>query len=237
MWAPGEDPSGKSFESDMIAKASAVMGKNRVISVTGTRMDTEEGTDFTTFDVVDLKVENSPDTEKRERVKMELRMDATLNFSNKQHMPFCYETEFPCSLSHNFQIGIRIGVSYKDKETQKYKYHDFEKPVVVIGIDAEAGEYNQQYDTIQKNLLKYMPDLILAASDCYQDFITMNPNYRKDLEGSNLEPNPYYHMNRNCKKYREMVIMRNKMDAEGEDAYANHTNDMSHMEYYDTIIK
>lgn len=236
MFTPGES-AGKSFESDMIAKARAVMGPNRITSVTGTKLDKEEGTDFTTFDITDIKAENKADTKNYKRMKMELRMDATLNFSNKKNMPFCYETEFPCTQFHNFQIGIRIGTTYQDENTKKYVYHEFEKPVIVIGIDADEGEYFQQYDIIQENLKKYMPDLILAASDCYQDFITMNPNYRKDLESSDLKPNPNYRMNRNCKKYNEMVNMLNKMDKEGENVYANHTDDMSHMDYYDTMQK
>lgn len=232
-----EESAGKSFESDMIASTIIAMGAKRVLSMSDTTMDTEEGTDFTTFDIVEIKAENQSDTKNYNRMKVELRIDATLNFSNKKNMPFCYETEYPCTQWHNFQIGIRTGVTYLDKNTKKHVYHEFEKPVVVIGIDAAEGEYYQQYDIIQENLEYHMPDLIQAASDCYQDFITMNPNYRKDLEGSKLKPNPSYHMNRNCKKYREMINMRNKMDAEGESIYTDHTNDMSHMDYYDTIEK
>lgn len=149
----------------------------KVVRYTGTLMDRHQGTDFTVG---------------------EIRFDPTLNFDNKNYMPFISDTEIEATPGYNFMMGVRHGNGHHGN------YHGFEEPVVVIGLNMEASDYRRNEDEIIENLKKNTDVIVEKAMDCLDDYQTTDPEERKDLYATPLKPNKYYRQPRNIEaRYRE----------------------------------
>lgn len=177
---------GNTFETDMFGAMKrtypSYQKKGKLKLTTGTELDTNEGTDII-FD--------------------DMRLDPTLNFSNKKYMPFIYETDIQATPFHNWKIGIRIGVKYFKKH--KSIYTNFPQPVVVIGLDMSASDYRVWRDAIIENMTannnEIMYDLFTKAQDAYFDYITTDKEKRKELEDTPLKPNNSYIQNKDTNNY------------------------------------
>ena len=169
---------GKDFEGDMISTLKKAFKDSKTFIITdtrGTEYDTKEGTDFMC----------------RER-----RLDATINFKNKNNMPFIMETDIEAYPGFPFKIGIRHGNNHMGE------YHGFEEPVVIIGIDIPPIIYSNYEDDIKKSIEKNAQELMMTAEDCYYSYAEKenldlqwlrNPNYTppKNLETKYKESNDY----------------------------------------------
>ena len=167
-WQPDyHEPAGSDFESDMISALKDGLSQNevyRITSMKGTILDKQQGTDF---------------------LCGKMRLDATMNFFDKDHMPFIAATGIPAIPGYNFFIGIRHGNSYKG-------YTGFQQPVVVIGVDMDPYTYGQHdneiFASIKQNALKLMK----SAKICLLDYLMQDPEQRKQLRYHPLRENPQY---------------------------------------------
>lgn len=168
MWkALHSDKSGREFESDMICALRHKFQDSRIYRIKnmgGTRMDKEEGTDF---------------------LCGEIRLDATMNFNDKDTMPFIADTGIPATRNQNFLVGVRHGNTYRG-------YKGFPQPVIVIGVDMDSHTYHQYDIEIIENTQKHAEELMDFASDCLEDYLTVDPKERLDLYRTPLKPNPSY---------------------------------------------
>lgn len=228
----GEGQHGKIFESDMLTEARKVLKEGNLIIYTNTPKDEKEGADGAFIEKITTYLYNDEKEIKQKTYDLEIRIDPTLNFDMKKHMPFVYETDIPCTQYQDFKIGIRVGNVHKDENTGKKVYHDFERPVVVIGANVDAKEFNEQYDIIKENLEEYMPDLIIESIDATLDFVTKNPKAREDLAQEPLKSNPNYYMHKHCEKYKELIELRSKLDKGDTEVYNQYENDTSQIDDY-----
>ena len=146
----GTESNGKDFETVVgqtmttYAKEHKSMGIT-VKDYTGDKLvDKCEGTDFK----ISLR-------EMHDSVEY-IRVDATLDFDNKDNMPFMYDTgivalEYPDK--KNFKIGIRIGNTHN-------RFTEFNEPVVVIGVDCTPEEYKNNENIIESNLSRNIGKII-----------------------------------------------------------------------------
>lgn len=153
---------GTLFEDDICAIFASEFPKLK--NHRGTSLDKYEGTDFSLFD---------------------MRMDSTLNFSDKKWMPFWFETDIPATDTENFKMGIRHGNSYKG-------YSEFSKPVVVIGLDMESVDYKKNRDQIINNMRTHIQDLFNYAEAAYSDYTELDKEERNYLEITPLRKNDKY---------------------------------------------
>lgn len=169
-----DEPVGKTFEKDFCR----LMIKHdfEIIPTVKTKEDTERGTDLIMkgFD------------ESNENAYM--RIDVTLDFSNKDNMPFIYDTGVSATPYETYKMGIRIGNTNEG-------HKNFKDPVVVIGIDMLPHEFKkwqtriiERLEANQCNKLFYLLDL---ARDAYEDY-TKCGEERKDLIEKPLRKNPRY---------------------------------------------
>ena len=142
----------------------------------------------------------------------EIRLDTTLDFTNKKFVPFVFDTQIPATSDQTFKIGIRIGNAHNG-------YTEFSKPVVVIGLDLDPYAYKMSESTIAQNLLTHRDELRNAIYDAHLDYTTLDKKEREEtLFAEPLRPNPNYREPRaitDCmKKYNDMQykIMENKED-------------------------
>lgn len=185
MWkALHSDKSGKEFESDMICALRHKFQDSRIYRIKnmgGTRMDKEEGTDF---------------------LCGEIRLDATMNFNDKDTMPFIADTGIPATRNQNFLVGVRHGNTYRG-------YKGFPQPVIVIGVDMDSHTYHQYDIEIIENTQKHAEELMDFASDCLEDYLTVDPEERLDLYRTPLRPNPSYKEPKNIEsKYAQKNRVR-----------------------------
>ena len=163
---------GTEFETDMVDMLSDVFQNSRVYKIrktTGTIADTKEGTDFFCG---------------------EIRLDATMDFRDKDFMPFVADTGIPATEIQNFLVGVRHGNSHRG-------YQGFPEPVVVIGVNMDPSTYHQYENLVMDNAKRHATELMDFASDCLEDYITTDPTERKDLYRTVLRPNPRYREPRN----------------------------------------
>lgn len=158
---------GSEFEADFLEILSKKYKK--LESRIGSLTDKHEGTDFVLNDV---------------------RIDTTLQFSNKNFMPFIYETKIPATPHENFTMGIRIGNSHNG-------YTEFPKPVVVIGLDMTPHEYDVWENVIEDNLTRYADDIILTITDVYLTYTSQEEEDRNGLAIPCLTPNKNYKQPKN----------------------------------------
>jgi len=159
------DKIGTIFEQDAVFCLNTVLN-DRLKNVTDAEADTKEGTDAFYY-----------------MSKKPLRIDFTLNFSNKDNMPFIYETDIPATNINNFKIGIRIGNTFNE-------HTSFKEPVIVIGVDLE--NYYENDNIIMSNMTKYAEKLMLIACDCYLDYTATTEDDREAIFDSDLKSNPKY---------------------------------------------
>lgn len=179
---------GHFFETNCVGWLASKI--TNVKSHIGTKLDTEQGTDCTIG-----------------KGAGEIRIDFTMNFSNKSWMPFITETDIPGLPWQNLKMGIRHGNSHKG-------YSEFEKPVIVIGFDCNAGDMRQYEDIIQENFEQHAEDIYYAAMDCYLDY-TSKGEEREELFSEPLKKNPSYKPPRELgKKYQQLNKMRMQIDKE-----------------------
>ena len=145
------DSAGQMLEADFLGILSKKYKK--LESRIGSLTDKHEGTDFVLNDV---------------------RIDTTLQFSNKDFMPFIYETKIPATPYENFTMGIRIGNSHNG-------YTEFPKPVVVIGLDMTPHEYKVWENVIEDNLTRYADDIIITITDVYLTYTLQEEEDRDGL--------------------------------------------------------
>jgi hypothetical protein len=181
---------GKDFEDDVIEILKSKFSNIKTCS--DTSLDAKEGTDF---------------------IYNQLRVDLTLNFDEKEFMPFEFTTDVPAILSQNFKIGIRHGNSHNN-------YTEFETPVVVIGINMDAATYKANKYQILNNVRNHAEDIIYAATDAYLDYISTEKEDRETLFSAPLKTNDRYvkprHIGETHRKSIEFQnsIMQQKIDNE-----------------------
>ena len=185
MWkALHSDVTGKEFETDMIGALRHQFQDSRIYRIRnmgGTRMDKEEGTDF---------------------LCGEIRLDATMNFSDKDTMPFIADTGIPATKMQNFLVGVRHGNTYRG-------YTGFPQPVIVIGVDMDSYTYHQCDNEVIANAEKHAEELMDFASDCLEDYLTVDAEERLDLYRTPLRPNPSYKEPKNIEpKYAQSNRVR-----------------------------
>ena len=183
--------SGSDFESDVY---NALSKEFKIEKHIGDDMDKNEGTDFT---------------------HGELRIDTTLDFVNKDHMPFVCDTGITATSCHNFKMGIRIGNSHKG-------FHEFPEPVVVIGLDMDTREYRKWQDVIEESLVKHAKQIMFAANDVYLDYTTTDKEEREELFEQPLKTNRAFHEpDKLSERYKELNELQYsvKTKNKGDDQY------------------
>ena len=165
---------GNVFESDFYSVLKRKYEKVTCLQ-TGTDIDKQEGTDITYRDI---------------------RIDCTTDFAMKDFMPAIYETNIPATRTQKFMIGIRIGNSYKG-------YTEFQQPTVVIGVNMNGHDYNIHEDELLDNLEAHIEELMMAAGDAYEDFITIEE--REELFTAPLKINPRYPQNITSLRYQQAI--------------------------------
>ena len=128
----------------------------------------------------------------------DLRLDITTNFSGKDCMPFIYESDIELSSLHNLKFGVRFG----------NKYGDFPKPVVVIGTDVLSEDYSIWKKDIVRAIKEQASRIIEIASDCFDDYYTVDRKDRADLFSTPLKRNPLF---RAYENFRESRYLRNNL--------------------------
>lgn len=161
---------GNDFEDQMAMSLSQAYPKN-IIKVTGTDLDKKQGTDIV------YKTRST-----------EIRMDPTLNFDHKDNTPFMCETDLKLpGTDHNILLGIRLGNSHKGR------FNEFDKPVVVIGVNMDAEEFrntysNKMYDEFASRRNTDFPyDLMEKVEEVYNDYMTTQDRDKK-LDTEPLKP-------------------------------------------------
>lgn len=139
-----------------------------VQSYTGTRIDTEQGTDAIFNDG-----------------HSKIRLDPTLNFYHKNYMPYIADSNIKCG-NKTLWFGIRHGNHHNGE------YHPFPEPVVVVGLNAEPKEYNEDFFIIESDLKNNMTDIITFAYDCLEDYNATVVTERQELFSTPLRKNPDY---------------------------------------------
>lgn len=158
---------GNEFEDGFVFATKKAFKDSKVYKVknlTGTNVDYTEGTDL---------------------MIGEIRIDPTINFDNKDYMPFVADTGIVAVGRQTWQMGVRHGNSHKG-------YQEFKEPVVVIGLNMSAQEYRANEDAILESLEKNAEDLMVKADDCLLDYTTTDSYERLDLYDTPLKPNSNY---------------------------------------------
>lgn len=185
-----KDVSGKEFEQDFAFCLKKAFSGNRCYTITtysGTDKDTKEGTDLTCG---------------------EIRIDTTLDFSGKDFMPYVADTEIEACPGRNFKMGVRHGNSHKG-------YTEFKEPVIVIGVDLSPMEWQRWEETVIRNLENNAEDIIMFASDCKDDYLTVNKTERKELYAEPLKRNEHYQAPKHLgTKYANIEKFRNELESE-----------------------
>jgi len=192
-----DGPVGTDFENvfcNEVADAYSWCKKSPIKKYHGIReIDYYQGTDAT-FDDGELRI----------------RIDPTLNFYGKPFMPYIADSEIPCG-NGTVLFGIRHGNEHNG-------YTPFPEPVVVIGISADAREYNNNFFCIKEDLQKNMNDIMSFAYDIMYDYKAMTIDGRLELESTPLRKNPYYRPpQKRAEKYGAVEDWRDKhLDRNGQ---------------------
>ena len=149
----------------------------------GTDLDKCEGTDF---------IHNS------------VRFDITLDFKNKDHMPFMIDTDIKVTQNDTMHMGVRIGNRHNG-------YTEFPEPVIILGLNMDSRTYKKREDEIVDNLVKQADDIIMTANDVYLDYTTTDQDERQDLFDLQLEVN---------KKFRKPKTISQRYDILNEQQYS-----------------
>lgn len=195
-------PTGHIFEDDF-ENAIVDAGFKKLKRHIDTDLDINQGTDFTLGS---------------------LRIDPTLNFSEKDNMPFIFDTKIPAGAGTNFKIGVRHGNKHKpnDKKWSEH-YSEFEQPVAVIGIDMNANMYRMCQYEVLKNLQENADIILAMAESACEDYTTLDPEDRKDLLAEPLQQNYKYREPKNIgpeyKRYNQAqaIFIQTKQDFSIED--------------------
>ncbi len=155
---------GAEFEDDFEEALFTRNPKEKLTKTRGTELDKNEGTDF---------------------FHQGLRLDTTLDFSNKDTMPYVFDSKIPATGFQNFQIGIRHGNKHNG-------YTEFPEPVVVIGLDMEPYLYRLNKYEIMKNITAHADEIFRSAEDAYVDYTSNTLEDREDLIDQPLRPNKNY---------------------------------------------
>ena len=115
----------------------------------------------------------------------EIRIDVTLNFSNKDYMPFVYETKIEAFPGEYFKIGIRHGNSHYNAEKKEH-YNEFDKAVIVVGLDIRPKDYylwdNVIIDNLSKDKYNKARKLVYEIEKAYDDYRFIDEQERIDYE-------------------------------------------------------
>ena len=172
------DSPGKRFENDVISTLRKMYSEG-ITDTVGTKMDTELGVDFILED--------------------EIGADTTLNFENKDHMPLIRETNIPATLSQNFKLGLRTGNNYKG-------YTEFEKPVIVVGLNMDAKTYDANDYDITVNIKKHGRELMDAIFNFYYDVDDFMAEESKEIPDVKENKNAKYTQKQQKKsKYQQLI--------------------------------
>ena len=97
-----------------------------------------------------------------------IRMDITLNFSNKNFMPGIYEYVKKDSYK---DLPLKLGIRYaNDYYNNGHRYKEFDDPVVVCGFDLDSKTYNLYRQHIEDFIEKNAVEIFDKISDIYCDF-------------------------------------------------------------------
>lgn len=184
---------GNEFEDQMAMSLSQAYPKN-IIKVTGTDLDIKQGTDIV------YKTKST-----------EIRMDATLNFDHKDNTPFMCETDLKLpGTDHNILLGIRLGNSHKGR------FNEFDKPVVVIGVNMDAEEFrntysNKMYDEFaSKRNADFPYDLMEKVEEAYNDYMTTQDRDKKlDAEPLQLRNSKWRMPQKISKENKTRILTQN----------------------------
>lgn len=124
---------------------------------TGTKLDKEQGTDFVCDDI--------------------MRIDVTTNISQKDNLVYKHhiETPYHAACGQNFCLNIRRGNNYRNQ------FHEFDQPVIVIGVDMPSKDFYANEDAIMENLHTYAKEIIDSAYDlhyAYENIRSQEPQRR-----------------------------------------------------------
>ena len=154
--------------------------------------------------------------------RSQIRVDFTLNFDNKQHMPFIKETDIPAlGTGENLKMGIRIGNAHYNSNTNE-NYSEFNEPVIVIGVTCDPYDYVHNYSNIlEENVRKNAKKIIEEAMNCYVEYTETED---RDCIDKTLIPNNAFHSNAPehiCEKYQRqnqtiMAEYTNRMGSESD---------------------
>lgn len=124
-------------------------GCYNIESTIGTALDKEQGTDFVCDNIMHL--------------------DVTTNISQKDNLIYKHHIQTPyyAACGQNFCMNIRRGNNYRGR------FNEFDKPVVVLGIDISPREFHANEDAIMENLNTHAKDIIDQAYDLYFTYDTI----------------------------------------------------------------
>jgi len=185
-------PAGQRFENILIRKMIAGMPNGKFKKIP--EMDRHKGTDL---------------------IYKNFRIDFTMNFADKDHMPFIMDSGIAATKDQNYQLGIRLGNSHRNK-ARKECYTEFDKPTIIIGITLPPSQLDSSKTELESYMVHQAPDLIEQAMKFYKD-------YTESQQKTNMTINPKYktpngillHAHTNKTKYEQLLAKLDKdKDAE-----------------------
>ena len=134
--------SGDEFEADFIEVCRKLYPEDAVPTY-GTDIDYQEGTDMVLF---------------------KLPVDFTCNFAGKDHMQVLPNTVFIQRYGVDVKFGVRYGNSHNG-------YHEFKRPVLVIGIDYIPIEIRKDLDPLFEIISSKLDKIIDMGMDQYFEVV------------------------------------------------------------------
>ena len=182
---------GERFENDFIDGLHKGMYKPESLrSTVGTNLDTMKGTDAI-YDTDEFKIP----------------LDFTANGKQKDNLVAAGKTKIDLG-KHGTQpflltVGIRVANTHNTRT-------EFDKPVIVLSINANPTQYKDNYDIIAQNIENNADNILMAAEDAYRDISTTSAEERKETlhvmhvtkEGKNVHAG----------KHAKMLRMLEQMD-------------------------
>ena len=151
-------PTGKDFETSVINVLKRTFKDSKTFEIKdlrGTKEDIQNGTDFTCG---------------------EIRIDLTMNIDHKDNMVFIKETDLDPVCGFPIKMGIRKGNNHNGKT------HEFNEPVVVIGLNMPPALYDQYEDDIKIYMQKHSEELMCKADDYLAEYEEMIETQNKSID-------------------------------------------------------
>ncbi len=127
--------------------------------------------------------------------KDRIRIDLTLDFEHKDHMPFMYESEIKTASGEKIKYGIRHGNNHQETPNGPH-YTEFKRvdrktgtvttqPVIVIGVDMDSDEFyrdRRQEKDVFTVFREKATSILQTAEYIYREFSGLDDDPEDPLE-------------------------------------------------------